>query len=251
MAHESPHPSRRRRTALLVLAVVVLALALSIPVAWASHQFTDVPDSNPFHTEISAIAGAGITSGKTCVPPGTPPTYCPTENVNRQAMAAFMHRGFGRVGFGQSGAPLTTTPEDLAIVVIDVGGVPGGTQFVQLTGAAGAQIANAADCPCTSRFVLTQDGVGEIAIGQYVTNDQTVGQHLESAALTAAVAVPAGTTQTFRIKGARAIHTDAGSVIAGGSLTAVVVPFGNTGGSTLGVTSTTEALEGTPFDPTP
>jgi hypothetical protein len=213
----------------------------------ASHQFTDVPDGHQFHTEIGAIADAGITGGKTCEPPGTPPTFCPNEPVVRQAIAAFMHRGFGRAGYGEGGAPLTETPTDLAIVVIDVGGVPGGTQFVQLYGTAGAQVNDATVCPCTSEFTISQDGVGDISQSHFVTNDQTESVHIQSAAVTVAVAVPSGTTQTFRLQGVRSINT-AGSAISGGSMTAHVVPLGNTGGDTLGNEPTGTSLQ-TPFSP--
>jgi hypothetical protein len=52
----------------------------------ASHQFTDVPNSNPFHGDISAIADAGVTSG--C----GGGKFCPDRNVTRAEMAAFMNR---------------------------------------------------------------------------------------------------------------------------------------------------------------
>lgn len=93
-------PRNRRRTALrrrALLAALAGALVAAVPVAWASHEFTDVPNSNPFHAEISALSDAGITSGKTCDPPGTPPTFCPQEPVVRQSMAAFLNRGLGRI----------------------------------------------------------------------------------------------------------------------------------------------------------
>src|SRR5262245_1843827 len=95
----SPPRSRRTRRAALALALAV-GLALGVPIAWASHLYTDVPDSNPFHGDISAVQYAGITGGKTCTPPGTPPTYCPQESITREAMAAFVHRGFGRAAYG-------------------------------------------------------------------------------------------------------------------------------------------------------
>jgi hypothetical protein len=244
----APQSSLRRRRGWVALAGMVALLAVAVPVAWASHQFTDVPDGHQFHTEIGAIADAGVTSGKTCVPPGTPPTFCPNEPVVRQAMAAFMHRGFGRAGHGVGGAPLTDTPTDLAIIVIDVGGVPGGTQFVQLYGAYGADVDDGTGCPCSSEFFILQDGVGDISQPHYVTNDQTGGRHIQSAAVTTAVAVPAGTTQTFRLQGVRPSFNTAGSVIAGGEMTAHVVPFGNTGGDTLGSEPVGTGLQ-TPFSP--
>ena len=75
-----------RRAAFLV----VLGLVLGIPLgAWASHQFTDVPDSNVFHADISWLADAGVTKG--CNPPAND-RFCPSDPVTREQMAAFMHR---------------------------------------------------------------------------------------------------------------------------------------------------------------
>jgi hypothetical protein len=79
-----------------VLVVCALALVF-VPGAGASHSFTDVPDGHPFHTEIGIFRDTNITAGKTCVPPGTPPTFCPNDPVERQAMAAFFDRALGLV----------------------------------------------------------------------------------------------------------------------------------------------------------
>ncbi len=77
-----------RRTALMfVLAGLVGALVATPVAVYASHQFGDVPDSNPFHDDISWLADAGVTLG--CG--GT--NYCPKDNVTREQMAAFLHRG--------------------------------------------------------------------------------------------------------------------------------------------------------------
>lgn len=83
---ESPRPWGRR-----VLWVIALALTLNaIPLAViASHQFTDVPDSNNFHGSIGWLADNGITLG--CNPP-TNNRFCPKDQVTREQMAAFMRR---------------------------------------------------------------------------------------------------------------------------------------------------------------
>jgi hypothetical protein len=78
------------RRHLAILAGMLLSGVLLIPgVAWASHQFTDVPDSNIFHADIDWLADAGITLG--CNPPAND-EYCPNDPVTRGQMAAFMHR---------------------------------------------------------------------------------------------------------------------------------------------------------------
>lgn len=66
---------------------VVLAAALAFPLGvFAAHQFSDVPDSNPYHADIDALVDAGVTSG--C----GGGQYCPTQNVTREQMAAFLNR---------------------------------------------------------------------------------------------------------------------------------------------------------------
>ncbi|MGA7098158.1 MAG: S-layer homology domain-containing protein [Acidimicrobiia bacterium] len=79
---------KRRRSSLLVTAI--LAFTFVFPAAvWASHQFTDVPDSNVFHNSIGWMKDNGITVG--CNPPANT-KYCPNDPVTRGQMAAFMKR---------------------------------------------------------------------------------------------------------------------------------------------------------------
>lgn len=69
----------------LVAYVVVMVVAVG-SVAFASHDFSDVPTSHPFHDDISWMAATGISEGF------ADGTYRPGEPVTRQAMAAFMRR---------------------------------------------------------------------------------------------------------------------------------------------------------------
>lgn len=69
------------------LATVCATAVIATPiVVLASHQFTDVPNSNIFHDDIAWIADRGVTKG--C----TPTEYCPKDFVTREQMAAFLHR---------------------------------------------------------------------------------------------------------------------------------------------------------------
>lgn len=71
----------------LVIGFAILAL-LALPIAnvFASHSFTDVPTSSPYHNAIAAISNAGITSG--C----GGGKYCPKSLVTREQMAVFLDR---------------------------------------------------------------------------------------------------------------------------------------------------------------
>jgi hypothetical protein len=79
-----------RRALRNALAAAALSLLL-VPSAAASHQFGDVADAHPFHTEIGILRDANITSGCTAT------LFCPDDFVKRQAMAAFVDRALGLV----------------------------------------------------------------------------------------------------------------------------------------------------------
>jgi len=223
----------RRWWARLAVAAVVVG-AIGVPVAWAGHTFSDVPDSSPHHDDVSALAGAGITGG--CAPG----LYCPTAAVRRDQMASFLRRGLGRTAFVQGADDeIPDTGRDLAVVVIDVGGAAGQWQFVKLDGVVTTYADNTGGCPCTVRYRIYHDGAGEVNYFRYNTLDDDelgyLGLDIETGATTAAVPVPSGTTQTFRIVGERV----AGGHVGGfGELTAITAPFGSTGTNTLGIEST-------------
>ena len=237
-----PALTRRRRVAVAVAVFGVLAVA--VPIAWASHVFTDVPDASPFHGDISAVQYAGITGGKTCVPPGTPPTYCPQEGITREAMAAFVHRGFGRAAYGGTAAfalPTNGTQVPIATITLDIGGVAGGFQFVKLDAAVGTSITSTAGCPCDTGFWIQAVELGKTTFLHRHTNaDVAVGfgggnYGEELGAVSAVFAVPTASTQTFRVVAQRP-GGSTGAVTAYTDLTAIVVPFGSSGAGALGTT---------------
>ncbi len=81
---------------LLLVSVALLAAAVAFPLGViASHQFTDVPNTNTFHADIDALADAGVTTG--CAAG----KYCPKDFVTREQMAAFLNR----LGALQAGKP--------------------------------------------------------------------------------------------------------------------------------------------------
>jgi hypothetical protein len=233
-------------------------LAVAVPIAWASHIFTDVPDASPFHGDISAVQYAGITGGKTCVPPGTPPTYCPQESITREAMAAFVHRGFARVAYGGTSLfPLsnTGTPVNIATITLDIGGVPGGFQFVKLDAAVGTSTQSAAGCPCATGYYIQAVELGKTTfLHQHTNADVAVGfgggnWGEELGAVSAVFAVPTASTQTFRVVAARPPGST-GSISAYADLTAIVAPFGSSGAGALG-NAGSAVVSGSPQDVPP
>jgi hypothetical protein len=80
-----------------LLATLVLGAMIAFPLGViASHQFSDVPNTNTYHADIDALADAGVTTG--C---GDGSTYCPSAFVTREQMAAFMNR-LGALGAGKT-----------------------------------------------------------------------------------------------------------------------------------------------------
>jgi hypothetical protein len=207
-------------------------LAIAVPVAFAT--FTDVPPSNPFYDDINAIQGAGITSG--C----GGGNFCPTDNITRQAEAAFVHRAGARVANGSYGnQDLTTAFADLGVLTINTGGVAGHTGFVKIDANPQIFTFGSTGCPCVGEFRLLEDGVGDITPDHNWTQINEVssaGYAIDAGSLTTAVAVPTATTVTFRIQGA--LDAGTAATTAFGEWTLTYVPFGSTGADTLGPTTT-------------
>jgi hypothetical protein len=72
----------------MLIAVSALVLIVPLTAVAATSLFDDVADTNPFVNDINWMKTSGVSNG--CNPAGT--EYCPTDNVTRQQMAAFMHR---------------------------------------------------------------------------------------------------------------------------------------------------------------
>jgi len=230
-----------RRRAWVALAGLAALLAVGVPGALAIHDYTDVPDSNPFHEDIAAVKRAGITTGKTCDPPGTPPTYCPSEPITREAMAAFVHRGFGRVAFqqGLETALNSATYTDLATVTIKAGGAAGGTGFIVIDAPVTAIITSTTGCPCMGAFHIA--GFGGLASSQrYVTLDSVTSGGAVSGfgidTISLSWVVPVDTTPLHLITVRGQIVGGTGGMEAYAAITAQYVPFGSTGTDVLGET---------------
>lgn len=63
-----------------------MSMTFGSGIAFASHQFNDVPDGNIFHDQIDFLASRNITLG--C----GGGNFCPNNSVSRQEMAAFLER---------------------------------------------------------------------------------------------------------------------------------------------------------------
>jgi hypothetical protein len=220
----------------LVLAVAaVAALSVAVPVAWAT--FNDVPPSDPFYNDVNAIQGAGITSG--C----GGGNFCPSDNITREAEAAFAHRADGRVAQSTAIADGTiglsnTASNDTLVgqVQIAVGGVSGGTQFVKVD----ANMANFFSSGTTPFQVFYHLSDGDCSGAHSPTMSETIAS--DPGDVTASIswteAVPSGSTKTFALC-AHTIDVGAAADTDAFVIDAATYPFGSMGGASLGPTAQT------------
>jgi hypothetical protein len=224
----------RRQRKLFVVGVFLVAIALPAAV-WASDKFFDVPDDQPFHNQISAIAGAGITTG--C----GEGNYCPAEFVRRDAMAAFMHRGYGRAAYKV--LPTASVPSAAAVPTGWSLGITVGLPSNALAGAAGFikvdGVVSVCNNTATQRLVRARLLMDGVAIGgdttyQSLDVDNSSGECGNLALNGVARITSSGVhTASVEIQGG-----DGASVVANGHLTNTYVPFGSTGTNTLGAAGT-------------
>lgn len=159
-----PSGPRRRLAAGLVGCTLLLLSALPLVALAVSDIFSDVPSGAQFHDDVEAIALAGITTGCST----TPLNFCPDQAVTRRAMAAFMHRGMGRVH--QTEATFGTNLDTLnaGIAAIDLlPGLPsnlltGAAAFVKVDTIATISTAttsgSTSGCPCTFSGQMSSGG---------------------------------------------------------------------------------------------
>lgn len=237
--------AKRRGPAILIAAILILALPA---IALANHQFSDVPTSSPFHTNISNLVGSGITAG--CASS----RYCPTSSVTREQMAAFLNRGLGRAGLGNGLIGFSEADNFYtATVQLDTGGASGGIGFVTLAATITAFSDAPGVCPCRGNVFLVDIATGEFSdVHLFVVSDGGFGDDVWAGTASSqwVFAAPSNRSRTYGL--AVSIETTgapppppagSGSPTGGTGTNAVILgtisaeysPFGSEGGSTLGV----------------
>lgn len=234
---------------------LVLTLAVSIPfgIVLANH-FSDVPNSNPFHADIQALADTGVTTG--C----GGGRFCPSDFVTREQMAAFMNRlgalapgkipvvnadrldglhanGLTRAGLaiGSTIANTLTTAHQTSATLTMNASTAG---FVVISGSAVSANFGGAGCPCLVEAQIRHVGTGATSHQAYSTMGNASIADYSSLSLAHVFGVAAGDhqfvleTRVFPgLEGAGTVGTfDA-------ELTGLFSPFGSSGGGTLGVDS--------------
>lgn len=223
----SPPPTRRSsRLRRAGVAAMTAMLVVGLPlVALASDLFTDVPDSHTFHDPIRAIALAGITTGCGAG------IYCPDENVTREQMAGFLHRGMGRVA-GDTGSSITVPAASLVTVAettitpgLPAGALPGANGFLMVNGSVTLYEGNPDECICS---ISVRVYVNNVAVPgtQYVFLPENTLFESGSAAISVVLPITMGAkTVSLRVNEYQGNE----SLVAYASMTALYVPFGANG----------------------
>jgi hypothetical protein len=209
-----------------LVAVVVLSAGTG---ALAGGSFSDVAPSHPFSQQIENIVGAGITTGY------VDGTYRPGAPVTRGAMAAFMNRGFGRVGYaaGTVEEDATNTVVTVAQTAVTAGATQGGGGFVQVTAAMTASTGDYGECPCIVFLSINDGTTTRGTVTEILSNDDIgLASSASSLATTAVFTIPADATRTYRLR-ASYLNSAVDEVAFQGHITATYVPFGPSGGNSL------------------
>lgn len=217
-----------------VLLASTLTALVAVPAAvLAAHQFSDVPDTHPFHREISAVAGAGITTGY------ADGEFKPANPVTRQGMAAFFERGAARADLGEGVATLDAGEVvDVTRATVAAGATQSGQGFVLLQATVNARTTSsyAARCPCPVRLnIESAQGLHGTTSLQVPSVTDSTGVALTSASVQALVPLPADGVQTYRLM-AQGLDSDMMSVEVRGTLSATYVPLSGDGDSAQSTT---------------
>jgi hypothetical protein len=150
---------RPRRRRLGLLGGVVLALAVTPALVLASHQFTDVPNSSPYHAQIDALVGSGITAGCSAT------TYCPSSAVTRAQMAAFLGRGLAYTTVSTASVTASQAGMDfITTVTVPPRAQPGGTAYVEVN--ASVNVTDfVGECPCALNVFVVDLSLTKVGFG--------------------------------------------------------------------------------------
>jgi hypothetical protein len=229
----TPSGTRRRRG----LAVALVLALLAVPAAvLASHQFGDVPTSNPFHANISRLVDTGITAG--C----GGGNYCPKSAVTREQMAAFLTRGLGNTAASYNELSVADAATSYVTdLTIRAGGATGGTGYITVTGDVSVGIFDTGLCPCGISIGIDQlNGPGTSPQTRFVvTDDELEGTRANAGTIQWVFEVPSGANARFGLYAdvfTQPITTDGGGTAGApaepgvilGTMTAEYSPFGTT-----------------------
>ncbi|MEL7210321.1 MAG: S-layer homology domain-containing protein [Actinomycetota bacterium] len=211
--------------------------------AFASHQFNDVDNGNFFHDNVSAIKEAGCAGGF------NDNTFRTNDAVNRGQFTLWFQNCLPRVARSSSMAATTfpaagNTPTVLLTDTITIGGFPGETQFLRITGVADVfPTGSSYSCPgggaaaAKGNVSIEVGGVGPVSIQQFqhaATDSFNNWTYRENIVVDAVIPVTTGDVISYSMRGASDSCSTANGIYTAEnrSLTAQTIPFGPTGTAT-------------------
>jgi hypothetical protein len=216
-----------------VVAAVAASLLTSLVVggatlAYANHQWSDVPTENAFHDDVGAFTEAGCGTG---YPDGT---FRPTQPVLRQQAARFLRACGTRIANEDDDA-LTSVPTGLDGVTLNSEGITAGAQgegggyvLAMATIDLSTSDDDSPDFPCNLATSLSSPTAGHTGTGNLETGAasfrlSSTQTQATSSTLTEVWEVDAGETITARVNVAK--FACAADVSAKSDLTLLYVPL--------------------------
>jgi hypothetical protein len=217
-----------RRNVLLAFAIgIVGALVGGGAVAWANHQFTDVPTSHAFHEQIGSVVDAGCATGF------NDGTFRPGDNPTRGQFAYWLNNCGGRAVYGGSQSVfdnIESQRANLAPARIYAGAKGEGTSIVVVMATGYVESEQSGDVQWS---LVADDGSGaqEIATVYDAVAGPVAHQvyYGSSVTLLRAVEVPAGEYRDFSLTATRADGLPVAQLHA--DLVAMTFPFNGDGGA--------------------
>ena len=216
-----------------LIAVMLATMLATVPItALAFHRFVDVPNSNPFHDDITLMADAGITLG--C----GDGKYCPSDFVTREQMAAFLNRGFPRAALASGSITFGAAARDpVAQLQMIAGGARGGSGFVVVDVDVSASTNTPGRCPCdVTIWIDMLDGGGfsllDSSDAMYFDVPDTAtptGYRNEGGSVSWVFPVPTLAVRTFAaraIVSSNVFPAPGADEFVAATITATYVPFG-------------------------
>jgi hypothetical protein len=176
--------------------VIVATVAIAVPaLAFANHQFADVPASSTFHDDVEVLVDAAITTG--C----GGGNYCPGQSVTRGQMAAFLNRGLGIATSSYGSIDVEDASTDyVATISIPAGASSGGTGYVTVAADVTAFITGGV-CPCGMIIGLqnleTLDGSPVTSL--VIPGDTVSGAQVNTGSVDWTFEVPTGVDAEFGV----------------------------------------------------
>lgn len=148
-------------------------------------------------------------------------------------MAAFMHRGFGRLSSGAGSGSVNNIPVSIGTASVTAGAVASGAGWV-VVHAVGDAFTQSGDCPCAIRARIRNLDTGTATAINYATVGgpaDDFGRSFATIGASAVFHVPADTNHVYSFE----VDTDADGIdepdeiLATGRITAQYVPFDGVG----------------------